>query len=211
MQIKVRTVNNKGSVIANIIIIAFELMGFAKGIYAEMFLYYTNLSNLIALVACVIVLAGQLTAARDDGRLLRKAHRIKYMATCMTTVTMIVVLCILVPMQGVKMLYAGNFLYFHVICPIMMLVSFACFDGGERVDAKKAVIGLLPTLIYGVIAVILNCADVIQGPYPFLMVRQQPVWASLLWFTVIIGIAYAVALAVGRAGKRAGVRGGKGA
>lgn len=184
--------NNKFKTLAiNLIIILFEILGFSRGVQGDMFVYYTNLSNLAALIACVVFIAGFLFG----GKVQKISIWLKYLATCMTTVTIVVVIGILVPMQGIQMLYYGEFLYFHLICPVLMLISFLFFDGGN-IPLKKAYIGMLPTAVYGVTAVIANCVGVLTGPYPFLMVRNQPVYMSVLWFVLILGIAYLVAYIV---------------
>lgn len=111
----------------------------------------------------------------------------------MTTITLSVVVCILAPMQGVQMLYSGNFLAFHLICPILMLVSFLFFDPTIMSGRKNIWLGIVPTLIYAVAAVICNCIGVLDGPYPFLKVREQPIYMSLLWGVVVLGAAWLIA------------------
>lgn len=190
-----------------------------------MFIYYTNLSNLVTLIAAVffaIMLisrggketgektgeqgaAGKCRAGERPAEtnkvgkdtagnsiLVRAAAWLKYLAACMTTVTFLVVVCILVPMQGIEMLYSGNFLYFHLICPLLQLFSFLFFDP-VHIEKKKAFPGVLPTLLYAAVTVLCNLLGVLEGPYPFLMVRSQPVWLSAVWCVVILGLSYLIA------------------
>lgn len=168
----------------NIAIIIFEIIGFAQGIHASMFIYFTNLSNLVALAVCV-------TELFISNRHVRSA---RYMATCMTTLTMLVVIFILVPMQGVQMLYRGNFLCFHLICPLLMLVSFIMSDDRyEKISVKTIGLGMAPALVYAAVTIVLNCVGVLVGPYPFLVVKNQPVFVSVIWGVVVLGIAGAIA------------------
>lgn len=179
-------------VFINILIIIFELLGFLQGLSLDMFLYYTNLSNFVALIACILLVISNFT----KNMIFRKcAENFKYMATCMTTLTIIVVACILVPMQGIKMLYTGNFIYFHMICPILMFLSFLWFDDRKE-DELTIKIGLFPTFLYATIVIFLNIIDVIEGPYPFLMVKKQPIFMSIVWFVVVIGIACVIAYGI---------------
>lgn len=194
---------SKGIALAfNVLILFFEILGFAQGVSLDMFVYYTNLSNLIALTASALMVAGLLipTKAEGNGKLLTVALWYKYMAACMTTVTLIVVLCILVPMQGFGMIYKGNFLYFHLICPLLMMISTIVTDPAQdkvsKINVKQLLLGLAPTLVYATVTIIANIVGALEGPYPFLMVRSQPVYMSIIWAVVVLGIAVAIAYAV---------------
>lgn len=111
---------------------------------------------------------------------------------CMMTVTLVVVICILAPMQGVQSLYSGNLYYFHLACPILLLISFVFFER-IKLDRKKVYIGMAPTLIYAAIAIVCNCVGAWNGPYPFLKVREQPIYMSCIWGIVVLGGAWLIA------------------
>ena len=54
---------------------------------------------------------------------------------------------------------------------------------------------MIPTLIYGVVLIILNIAKVVVGPYPFFYVYDMPWYASIL---CLLGILLAVvSIAIG--------------
>lgn len=182
----------------NLIIVVLEILGFIQGVSLNMFIYYTNLSNLIALMACLFFLYVSISKKES---LRNIAGIFKYIATCMTSLTFVVVLCILVPMQGIQMIYQGNFVYFHLLCPILMGISFVFFDD-IQLDTNKSLFGLIPTLIYAIIAIVCNLIGVLVGPYPFLMVTKQPVYMSILWCVVVIGLAYGMAYFLLRKKKR---------
>ena len=61
---------------------------------------------------------------------------------------------------------------------------------------RTAAYAVIPTLIYGIVTLILNLARELDGPYPFLQVYRQPAIASVGWFVAIIGGNYLIALAV---------------
>lgn len=205
---KMKTKGEGGALALNAVILFFEILGFSQGIDLQMFVYYTNLSNLIAMTAAALMVIGLLGSSRANGRgrLLRIALWYKYMAACMTTVTLIVVVCILVPMQGIGMLYQGNFLYFHLICPLLMLFSTIWMDPAENaaqgITLQKLLLGLASTLIYAAVTITANCIGVLEGPYPFLMVRSQPVYMSVIWAVVVLGIAFAIAYGILRLKRR---------
>ena len=85
----------------------------------------------------------------------------------------------------------GSMLYTHTLCPLIALGTFIGFAPKEfkKVDAIKAISF---TVIYGLIAIILNVMRVMKGPYPFLYVYEQPVWVTVFWIVTIISGAYAL-------------------
>lgn len=156
------------------------------GLNGEWYLYFTNLSNIFALIGTCLYLYSLITHQYK-----RLASLLKYMGVCVTTLTFLVVVCILVPMQGIQMLYMGNFIFFHLICPILLFISFVFIDA-YQLDDNDYKLGILPTVIYSTIVIILNILKIIEGPYPFLMVYQQPIYMSIIWVCVIIGICIIV-------------------
>ena len=61
-------------------------------------------------------------------------------------------------------------------------------------EKHHTALAMVPTLLYGVVAIILNVLRVWHGPYPFLYVYEQPVWLTAVWVVVILGAAFLIAL-----------------
>lgn len=64
-------------------------------------------------------------------------------------------------------------------------------EEGGKPGKKLKRLAIIPTILYAVVLIILNAVGAVVGPYPFLMVRNQPIWASILWFVLIVGMGYA--------------------
>lgn len=183
---------------ANLLVFAFELIGLHK-VYGEVgnmwLIYYTQLSNIFLLVAAVINIVGaaRCLVSGRDGNLPMCAWRIFHAAVSATTVTFLVVVLVLSWMYGDLwyILTAGSMLYTHTLCPLIALGTFVGFAPKEfkKVDAIKATSF---TVVYGLIAIVLNVARVLEGPYPFLYVYEQPVWVTVFWIVTIISGAYAL-------------------
>ena len=144
--------------------------------------YYTQLSNLFGALACLAIAGFEIKsicAKREKTSVW--AYCIQFSAVCCLMVTFLVVLFVLAPDAGKNgyrtMLTQGDMLYHHLLCPILILA-------------------VIPTLIYGIVTLILNLARELDGPYPFLQVYRQPAIASVGWFVAIIGGNYLIALAV---------------
>ena len=66
-------------------------------------------------------------------------------------------------------------------------------EGSAELDKKENLKALIPTLIYAVIAIALNLARVIYGPYVFLKVYEQGVLMTFVWIVLISALVYGIA------------------
>ena len=198
-----------GSLILNAIIVVLELIGLWLSVHthgASLFQFYTQDSNLLTLLACAVLTVYTARALKDGSKPVPAwAATLKYTAACCLAVTFVVVLFVLAPMEeggyGV-MLLQGSMLYHHLLCPVLALVSFIFLETDISLCRRPVVLAFIPTLLYAVVAVILNLLSLLDGPYPFLRIREQPAYMSLFWFAVIVGGACLLAWLVLLANRR---------
>jgi hypothetical protein len=202
---------------SNAIIIILEIWGlitmFSGGEFGY-FIYYTILSNTFALITSIVYVIGYCCSSQkakkskenvnlDDEVNLKKSQfqiphcvrTLRFMSSVCLTVTFVVVMTILLPYylplgNAYQLLFGGNQLVFHVIGPLLSLLSFCVFEKGF-LSLTDVCLATLPTVIYGIVFIILNIARVVEGPYPFLMVYNQPVYATILYFFGILGCTFA--------------------
>lgn len=172
--------------------IAFTLVLNRRG--SETFQYYTQLSNLFLFICSIVNIVFIIRALAKKTAVPHFINLLTYMATCTTTVTLVVVLFILSWM--VKdlwwLLTYDSMLYMHTLCPILAIVMLFFF-APERQNKKSALFALIPTIIYAIVGIIMNILRLWDGPYPFLQVYNQPIWASFGWGVIILGSAYLIA------------------
>lgn len=185
----------KKSIIFNILLILLEVIAFTLILNTTSkinFQFYTEDSNILALISSIIYIYFLCI----NKKIPRWVQLFKYMTTIGLTLTFLVVIFILTPMYNFNysfMLLEGSMLYLHLLCPIIGIITFIFFD---QIDiSKKGDIfkGMLFTIIYGIVLIILNILGIVNGPYPFLMVRNQTVIASIIWSTIVIGLTYIIA------------------
>lgn len=157
-----------------------------------LFQFYTEDSNLFALAACAayaVCEAAVLLGFRKE--IPEWAAALKYTAACCLALTFTVVVCALAPVYGFggfyAMLLTGSMLYQHLLCPAAVIVSYLFLERGPAFGTKYICVAMIPTVLYAGISVALNLTRTLHGPYPFLLVYEQPVWASALWVVVILG------------------------
>ena len=180
----------------SIAIIIGEIVGLVmctRNIGWELFRYYTQDSNLFLLIATVIWSACVARRLRDGVPVPCWVRVLKYMATCTVALTLTVVMAVLAPM-GVdsmrNLLFSGSMLWCHTLCPILAIVASVFFDTMPDLQIRDTAVALIPTVLYGIVSVLLNVLQIWYGPYPFLYVYEQPIWVSLVWIVVIVGGAW---------------------
>ena len=123
------------------------------------FRYYTTLSNIFAAVAAVpmIVSAVRSLAGGKTG-VSRWAALLRFASTSMLTVTMMTVLCFLGLLYGYRSMYAGLNFWYHLVNPVLGILSFVLFEADCRLRKKDVLFGVLPTLLYGIVYVSMTVA-----------------------------------------------------
>ena len=170
----------KAATISNLLIIILEAISFVyliwrDGFTTDMLVYYTRLSNLLALIAGILVLI-----------YIFRNKESSFLPNWL--ITFIISLFVLSRYVGLyKVMISEHLKFHHTLCPLISVISFICFEKGERLSLKDNFLSTLPTLIYGITMLILNAAYVLRGPYPFLLVYEQSVPTTIMW---IIGIYF---------------------
>ena len=173
--------------------------------------YYTQLSNLLELfVSAAFVAEGVFRLRKGETQPSACLRVLSYAATCVLTVTMLIVIFVLSPMRGTGglkhlMLYQ-EMLYMHFLCPVIALVSFFCFERTPQLTNRHLFFAMLPTLLYAAVTITLNVLNVMHGPYPFLYVHEQSVFMSCVWFTVVVGGAFLITWGLKKINTAAGKR-----
>lgn len=157
--------------------------------------FYTQSSNVLAMIVCAICALTGTACLIFGWPSPRWAQVIRYVATCCLMVTFIVAACILVPLdpgQSFKgFMLRGNLLYLHTVCPLLMLAGYM-ISGGEPLTVKHAAIAVIPTVIYGVITIVMLLKRVYTAPYFFFQIHRQPWYETVKWMAIIVGGDFAV-------------------
>lgn len=190
---KIRSdISRKVALALNFLIVALEILSLSmseNGI--KNIIYYTNCSNVLLLAASVIWII--VTLRKKD--LPKWVQIFKLMSVVSVAITFLVSALVLSwIMEGGLgyIMFHGRFILMHTLCPLIAAASFVWFE--KYSFYKWDVIGALGfTVVYAAALIILNILKVVEGPYPFLMVYQQPIYMSVLWCVIILGGSYGVA------------------
>lgn len=175
--------------IANIIVIILEAIGLSVSISDrrwKIFAYYTQISNLLTIVSSIVYVL--FPRAAFSGLL-------RYLSSCMLTMTFLVTLFVLVPMGGGfrNLMLSGNGLYHHTLCPVISVLSYIFLEAHVPVWYLPPVI----TLVYGITMMYMNHIEKFDGPYPFFRVNHQSVTATVLWIIILFAVISVISLLLG--------------
>ncbi len=178
--------------ILNLIIVILEIIAFSKSLkwhgVRKSFIFYTQISNLLTFIAAFsLVILGP----KEQVEVLR------YLSVCMLVMTFFVTACILVPMSGKpkELLFSGSGLFHHLLIPIISTISYLFIE--RRAAFHWIWLPAVVTLIYGLIMLRLNYLDLVQGPYPFFMIKRNGIKATVIWMVALMIVVSFFSVLVG--------------
>ncbi len=185
--------------ILDVLIVIFGCLGTYIEIHENtivMLTYYTIDSNILMAAACMLDIYYQVRAGKGE-TVPKWIKKVKFLGVCCMSITFLVVFCVLAPQGGIvgycRSFFEGALKYQHFLCPLLAIVGFFVVDSKqEAVDKTTAKLSLIPTVCYAIATTTGNIIKVMHGPYPFLYVYEQPIYMSVLWAIIILGMAYGI-------------------
>ena len=115
---------------------------------AELFHYFTINSNILTALAAGIIIPFAIEGIRKKRFTYPKwAAIFHYSGTICTTLTMIFAICV-ISWFDPNMAFGGTNLFLHLICPILVLISFFMVESDHHYTFRDSLIGLIPFFIY---------------------------------------------------------------
>ena len=184
------------SIVLNLAVVLMEPVAIRmswEAVGNQTFTFYTENSNVFSAVICLLVVLAQLRGLVTGRPLPRWVKTLKFIAACCLTMTFLTVVLVLAPYypeQGgvVFLLTESSMLYHHLLNPLCVFVSFVFLERDPKLPARFIPLALVPTVLYGSVALWANIRRLIVGPYPFLMVYEQTPAQSVLWCAVILAM-----------------------
>lgn len=184
------TKNNKLALGSNILLIVLASLGLYFSIVDKnAFLYYSDNVGMFALSSSIIYVI--IVLAKKEPNFLCLALR--YVSTACLLLTFVGTFYVATTTgeNYLDSFIKGSHLFNNLLCPIVSFVSFTMFEGDRRLNKKKTIwYALIPTVIYGIIMLVCNVSNTFTGPYPFMMINDNPVYVTVIVFVVTIVLNY---------------------
>lgn len=189
--------NVRLALIFNILIVLMEVTSLTTSPILDSFkeMLYCNCANLLALVASLLMVIFILIK-KEVNEVPFNVIVLRYMASVSLILVTLGLFILVIPTElGLSNYLAGISLYnkefgkflFHVLCPLLSLISFIFFEGDRRLNKKKTMYyPCLFTLVYALFTVVLVLTGKINSPYEFLKVNESPLLSCTL--IIVIGI-----------------------
>ena len=186
------TKNNKLALASNIVLIVLAGLGLYFSIVDKnAFLYYSDNAGMFALSSSIIYVI--IVLAKKEPNFLCLALR--YVSTACLVLTFVGTFYVATTTgeNYLDSFIKGSHLFNNLLCPIVSFVSFTMFEGDRRLNKKKTIwYALIPTVIYGIIMLVCNVTNTFTGPYPFMMINDNPVYITVIVFVVTIILNYVI-------------------
>ena len=186
------TKNNKLALGSNILLIVLAGLGLYFSIVDKnAFLYYSDNAGMFALSSSIIYVI--IVLAKKEPNFLCLALR--YVSTTCLVLTLVGTFYVATTTgeNYLDSFIKGSHLFNNLLCPIVSFVSFTMFEGDRRLNKKKTIwYALIPTVIYGIIMLVCNVTNTFTGPYPFMMINDNPVYITVIVFVVTIILNYVI-------------------
>lgn len=121
--------------------------------YFSIFQYFTTDSNIFLGIVSAVMIGIEISClAKKEYELPKAIVLFKLIATTAVTLTMLTTIFYLAPRDpaGYFNKFQDSNLFFHLIVPILALISFLCFEKTNKLSKKSPVIAIFPVIIYAI-------------------------------------------------------------
>ena len=120
---------------------------------------------------------------------------VKFIAVVSVATTMLVVLCLLVPMMGWEngktMIVGEDFIFLHLIDPLLALIAFIGFEIEPKMKKRFSFLCLIPLVIYAAILAPICSLTSFPDPYEpaglLNLAKAEPLQAAWKWCAIFFG------------------------
>ena len=129
-----------------------------------------------------------------------KMYILKLMATTSVGLTFFVVFAYLGPISkgGIMSLLMNSNLFFHLIIPVLSIISFVFFEKTDKIKFSHTFLGIIPAVIYGIpyiTNVLIHMENgIVSTTYDWYWFVQNGVWTAVIVVPIIFAITYVISL-----------------
>ena len=162
------------------------------------FRFFTTDSNVLAGLFAAMFLIYEALFFAGKIKIPTFVYVLKSVGTVGVTVTLFTVLFYLAPFApgGFLSMFKGRDLFFHLIAPLLSLISFIFFENTKNVKFKCTLWGIVPISLYGIFYAINAFSHMADGKVPFEYdwygFAQGGVLSAVIALVIMISVAYGI-------------------
>ncbi len=153
------------AIIVNALIVLFTAYGMSRfftvggdGNMAVMntrcFVYFTVDSNLLAAFCSLLLLIAQIRSLKTGHPVPAVFLVLKLVGSAAVGVTFFTVFCFLGMLYGYLSMIVGVNFFMHLLTPLLAMLGFCLLESGPALRFRCVFLGLLPTILYGIVYVV---------------------------------------------------------
>ena len=164
-------------------------------------MFFTVDSNILLAIGSLILIVFEVMIflnKREDIPLW--AYIVKYIAVCATTLTFLTTVLYLSPLLGKNFwkLFLNNNLFYHLICPVLGIVSLIFFEAKEKMNWKVSFFAVVPMALYSIYYIINVYTHLDNGKvnprYDFYYFASNGVFIAIIMVIFLLLLTYGSAL-----------------
>ena len=184
---------NKMVLYVNLILFLLEAIAFAHDVYAfklGLFEWYTVDSNVLQMIISGFVFF-YVVKEKPFPKILTVLH---FISAVGLTVTFLIAAFVLAPEGGIAYYFLNDVAPInHFIGPLLSVISLLFLEKTEKLPLRTIIWPAAASLLYGLIALLLNAVRIIDGPYFFLKIYEQSAGVIITWFAIIAALCLGLA------------------
>jgi len=118
----------------------------------DYFRYFTNLSNLLMAVLCLIYIPFNIIniiKRKDSYPFILRIF--KFIGTIGVTITFLTVMFFLGPTQGYSLMLQSDMIFMHLLNPVIALLGLLFFESNEIFKWPYSILGISTVFVYGIV------------------------------------------------------------
>ncbi len=170
--------------------------------------FFTVQSNLFMGIISLLFIIDEIKILRGNKKEISFfKYVLKLMSTSAVGLTFFVVFTYLGPITkyGILSLLMNSNLFFHLIIPVLSIITFIFFERTDKIKFKHVLYGIVPTFIYEIYYltnVLIHTENGMVSPkYDWYWFVQGGIWTALIVVPVIFLISYLISLGLWRVNK----------
>ena len=162
---------------------------------------FTVQSNILMGIASLIFAYKEYQIQKGKIKELRRRdYALKLAGTTAVSLTFLVVFTYLGPLTeyGIRSMVSNSNLFYHLIIPILSVITFIFFEKNKKLDFKDTLIGLIPAVLYSLFYITNVITHIENGgvstTYDWYRFVQNGIWTTIIVAPLILVITYLISI-----------------
>ena len=165
----------------------------------SMLKFFTVQSNILMGLVALLFSYKEYKIITGKEKIIRRRYYVaKLMSTTAVALTFFVVFLYLAPLTkyGYIAMIANSNLFFHLIIPVLSIITFVFFEKNNKLNFKDSIFGVLPSVIYSVFYITNILIHMENGKvspiYDWYWFIQNGVWTAFIVVPIIFIATYII-------------------